>query len=102
MERPEDFDMLEDTEDQNDESVEKRTCLGVLAPTRVAAKISEAVSLAHLYVDPPPLDRLKPVDTNRMYESVPETPPPRKKNIPKPVCGKTEARGVHAPLGPLL
>ena len=70
--------MSEDAEDQNDEAVEKPTWLGVLAPTRGAPQVSDAVCLANILVDPPPLDHLKPVETNRMYEKVPETPPPRK------------------------
>ena len=81
VDRPEEVDMSEDNEDQNDEAVEKPTWLGVLAPTRVAPQVSDAVCLANLLVDPPPLDRLKPVETNRMYEKVPETPPPRKNRV---------------------
>ena len=55
VERPEEVDISEDTEDQNDESVEKPTWLGVLAPKRVAPQVSDAVCLANLLVDPPPL-----------------------------------------------
>ena len=61
VERPEEVDMSEDNEDQNDEAVEKPTWLGVFAPTRVAPEVSDAVCLANLLVDPPPLNRLKPV-----------------------------------------
>ena len=47
----------------------------------VAPQVSDAVCLANLLVDPPPLSRFKPVDTNTMYEKVPETPPPRKNRV---------------------
>ena len=85
VDRPEEFDMSEDNEDQNDEAVEKPTWLGVLAPTRVAPQVSDAVCLANLLVDPPPLDQLKPVETNRRYEKVPETPAPRRNRVDQTV-----------------
>ena len=55
----EEVDMSEDAEDQNEESMEKPTWLGVLAPTRVVPQVSDAVCLANLLVDPPPSGPLK-------------------------------------------